>query len=573
VPDLKHLPPPEFVGSYEAVRLFLARAQARRREFALTPDNAYTVAAVCARLDGIPLAIELAAARAGSLPVEEIAARLDQRFRLLTGGPRDAPSRQQTLRATLDWSWALLSPAEQALLRRLSVFAGGWTLAAAEAVCTGDGIERWEVLDGLDGLVSKSLAHLDEREAEARYGLLETVRQYAAEYLVTSGEEEVVRARHLAWCLALVEQAEPALTGPEQDVWLGRLEQEHDNLRVALRWASERGLGERGLRLAGALWRFWWMRGYFSEGRGWLEAALASGGPATPLARARALNGAGILAESQSDLAQAMALHEEALAWRRALGDKQGIATSLNNLGNVAYWQGRYAAAATLYGESLDLFRELGHKTGIVRTLGNLGNVAYGQGDYTRAAALQEESLVLQRELGDKQGIATSLNNLGNVAERQGDYVQAAALYEESLALRRELGNKEGVASTLTNLGLLAYIQDDYGRATTLLREALLLSRDIGAKGLMPDGLEGLAWSAVAQGQPERAARLGGAAETLREALGMPLPREEQTGHDRAVRAMRAALSEDVFATTWEEGRAMPLQTAISLALDPGSDR
>jgi predicted ATPase/class 3 adenylate cyclase/Tfp pilus assembly protein PilF len=606
VPDPKHLPPRELVGSYEAVRLFVARARAQRREFVLDERNSLVVAMVCARLDGIPLAIELAAARAGTLPVEVIAARLDHSIKMLTGGPRDVLPRHQTLRATLDWSHDLLSRPEQVLLRRLAVFAGGWILEAAEQVCTGEAAECGDVLDLLSALVKKSLVLLEEAGSGPRYRLLETVRQYAREQLEVAGETAQVGDQHLAWCLALAEEAEPALVGPEQEVWLVRLEAEHDNVRAALAWARERAAGERGLRLAGALWRFWDMRGDLGEGRSWLEAALASSGPAAPLARARALNGAGNLAEAQGDYRRALALHAEALAVRRALGDTLGIAGSLNNLGNVAYKQADYARAAALYEESLALKRELGDTLGMAVSLNNLGMVAWQQADYARAAALYEESLALRRELGDKEGIAGSRNNLGNVAYMQGDYARAAALVEKSLALqrelrdkegiahsftdlgmvaymqgdyaratarleeglilRRELGDKEGIAGSLNYLGMVAYLQGDFGRATALLHEALLLSRDIGAKRLMAEGLEGLAWVAAVDGQSQQAAWLGGAAERLRQALGVPLSPDFRLNHDQAVQALCAALGEDAFAVAWAAGQALALDQAIALA-------
>jgi tetratricopeptide (TPR) repeat protein len=558
-------------------------------------------------LDGIPLALELAAARVSSLPAEGIAARLDDRFKLLIGGPRTALPRQQTLRAALDWSHDLLSLSEQVLLRRLAVFAGGWTLEAAEGMCADEPVERWEILDLLSALVNKSLVLPEDVENGPRYRFLETVRQYARERLEMAGETAQMRDRHLAWCLALAEQAEPALVGAEQEVWLGRLEAEHDNVRAALAWVRERSAVDLGLRLAGALWRFWSVRGYLSEGRQWLEAALAGEGAAAPEARAQALYGAGNLASSQGDHARSVALHEKALALWRELGNRQGIAGSLNSLGNVAYQQGDYMQAAALYEESLALKRELGDKWSIAAALNNLGAVASEQGDYARAAALLEESLVLKRELGDKQGIAASLNNLGNGVRQQGDYARAAALHAESLALKRELGDKQGIAYSLHNLadvaylqgdyaraaalaeeslmlrreledkqgianslhslGIVMYMQGDHGRASTFLREAVLLGREIGARWLLTGALEVFAWVMAVRGHPERAAQLGGAAESQREILGVPLPPEQRTSHDRALQAMRATLREDAFAAAWAEGRALSLDQAINLVL------
>jgi tetratricopeptide (TPR) repeat protein len=542
-----------------------------------------------------------------SLPAEGIAARLDDRFKLLTGGPRTALPRQQTLRAALDWSHDLLSLSEQALLRRLAVFAGGWTLEAAESVCAGETVASREVLDLLSALVNKSLVLLEDAEDGPRYHFLETVRQYARGRLEMAGETVQVRDRHLAWCFALAEQAEPALVGAEQEVWLGRLEAEHDNVRAALAWVGERGAVDLGLRLAGALWRFWSVRGYLSEGRQWLEMALAGKGPAAPEARARALNGAGNLASSQGDHARAVALHEKALALWRELGNRQGIAGSLNSLGNVAYQQGDYMQAAALYEESLALKRELGDKWSIAAALNNLGAVASEQGDYARAVALLEESLVLKRELGDKQGIAASLNNLGNAVRQQGDYVRAAALHAASLALKRELGDKQGIAYSLHNLadvaylqgdyaraaalteeslmlrreledkqgianslhslGIVMYMQGDHGRASRFLREAVLLGWEIGARWLVTGALEVFAWVMGVSGQPERAAQLGGAAESQREILGVPLPPEQWASHDRALQAMRGTLGEDALAAAWAEGRTLSLDQASGLAL------
>jgi predicted ATPase/Tfp pilus assembly protein PilF len=615
VPPLDHLPAPEELGQYAAVVLFVARAQERRADFALTAQNARAVAAVCARLDGMPLAIELAAARVGSLPVGAIAARLDDRFRMLTGGPRTAVPRQQTLRATLDWSYDLLSEGEQRLLDRLSVFAGGWTLEAAEAVCAGEGIEDWEVLDLLGGLVDKSLVLLEEGgpdEERGRYRLLETVRQYGWERLGASGEEATrVRDRHLAWCVALVEEAEPELTGPEQVRWFDRLEAEHDNLRAALDWSVGEGSAGQGLQLAGALWRFWQMRGHLSEGRRWLGETLARSHTAAVPAniRACAFNAAGNLAWEQGDPASAMVLHEECLALRRELGDTRSIAGSLNNLGLVANQQGDYGRAMALYEEALVLFRELGDKQGIAvaggnlgraavrqggdlgraaalhkealelcrelgntegiaMALGDLGRVVAIQGDLERAAALHEEALGMWRALGGRSGSASSLNLLGRVAYQRGEYGRAAALHEDALALFRVLDDKQGIAASLENLGKVARMQGDLGRAAALHEESLLLSREVGSRWLVAISLESLAWVVAARAQAGLAARLSGAVEALREALGVPLPPEQRAGHGQAMQAMRAALGEEAFAATWAEGRAMALHEAIALALE-----
>lgn len=556
------------LGAYEGVRLFVERARARRPDFALREENAAVVARICRRLDGMPLAIELAAARVGSLPVEEIAARLARSLDVLTGGPRDVLPRQQTLRATLDWSWRLLAEPERLLLRRLAVFADGYKADAAEAVCAGEGINGAEVPELLEGLTHKSLVGLDESDDGGRYGLLETVRQYAAEQLAAAGEAPMVRDRHLIWCVALAEGAAPELSGSEQGVWLSRLEREHDNLRAALGWAREREEGERGLRLAAALSRFWYTRGYLREGRGWLEGALARNAAAPAGLRAAALKGAGNLALNQGEYARAALLYQEALVLFRAIGDQQGIAGSLTNLGVVADRQGDYGHAAALFEEAVAVARQRGDTLQIARTLGNLAAVWDRQGDYTRGAALYEEARSLFEVLGDRQGIATALDNLGVVAFRQGEYGRAAALHEESLALARELGDRHASIVSLINLAAVADRQGDHGRSTALLQEGLLLGREIGAGDEVADILERLAWVAIAEGHASRAVRLGGAAEARWEALSVPPAREDRAEHGRAVQAMRAALGAEAFAAAWSEGRALSLEQAIALALE-----
>jgi predicted ATPase/class 3 adenylate cyclase len=569
VPDPRHLPPPELTGSYEAVRLFVARATERRPYFGLTPQNARMVAAVCARLDGIPLAIELAAARVGSLSVEGIAARLDDRFRLLTGGARDALPRQRTLRAALDWSYDLLSEAEQALLDRLSVFAGGWTLTAAEVVGAGEGVEDWGVLDLLGSLVHKSLVQAEERAGgELRYALLETVRQYGLERLAAAGGAPAVRDRHLAHFLALAAEAEPHLTGAGQMEWLARLEGEHDNLRAALSWARAQADGERGLRLAAALCWFWYMRGDLSEGRGWLAEALARASTAPAALRATALNGAGNLASDQGEYGQAEVLYEQALALRRELGDTRGIAGSLSNLAGVAERRGDYGRAVPLFEEALTLARVSGDTLGIAKTLGNLGLALGQQGDIEREAALFEEALALFRALGDTMSIAGALDNLGQVAFQQGAYERARALHEEALALFRALEAKRGIAGSLTNLGAVAEREGAYGRATALSRESLLLNRAIGAEEQVVEGLQTMVLVAAARGQATRATQLAGAAGALREALDVPMRPHQQPIFTQAVQAIRMALGEEAFAAAWAEGQALALEEAVALALE-----
>lgn len=531
LPDLKHLPPAENLAQYGAVALFVRRARAAKPSFTMTNENAPAVAEICTRLDGLPLAIELAAARIKLLSPQAMLARLENRFKLLTGGAQDLPSRQQTMRGAIAWGYDLLAEDEKRLFRQLSIFVGGCTLEAVEAVCNGEGDLEIDVLSGVESLLDKSMLRQKEQaDGEPRFTMLETIREYGLECLKESGETETLRRRHANFFLALAEGAEPELTGSRQVELLGQLETEHDNLRAALQWMEAGGEIELGLRLAGALWRFWDVHGYLSEGRKWLEGFLgraqSSSIPAS--VRAKATNGAGVLAGTQGDFERQDVILQESLALYRELGDKLGVAQSLNNLGSIAYSRGDWERAAALYTESLSLRRELGDKWGIANSLNNLGGVAYSQGDYERAAALYAESLDLRRGLGDRRGIGMSLNNLGEVAQQQGDYERAAALYMESLDLRRELGDKLFIASSLSNLGEVA----------------------------------------CDQGDCERAAQLFGAAEALRETIGSPLPLAKRHEYERRVAAACDALGQESFAAAWAEGRAMTLEQAIAYALE-----
>ena len=388
LPDPKQVHTPGSIAQFEAVLLFTDRARLARADFQVTNQNVSALASVCYRLDGIPLAIELAAARVRFLSVEEIDGKLDQRFHLLTGGSRTALPRQQTLRSLIDWSYDLLGDPEKLLLQQLSVFAGGWTLAAAEQVCIGAGMADGEVLDLLSSLSDKSLVVAEQKDGHSRYRLLETVRQYAREKLVESGGGEAVRERHRDYFLALAEEAEPKLVGAEQAEWLQRLEEEHENLRAGLDWSLLAAGSDGGLRLCGALENFWRARGHFSEGREWCSRVLGkAGGENRMPERANVLNVTGVLAYYQSDYPAARALQEECLAIRRHVGDKRGMASSLNNLGNVAQDQGDYPAARSLHEESLAIVRELGDRRRIAASLGNLGSVARNHGDFPTAWA------------------------------------------------------------------------------------------------------------------------------------------------------------------------------------------
>jgi predicted ATPase/class 3 adenylate cyclase/Flp pilus assembly protein TadD len=520
VPNPREPQTPQNLVRHEAVRLFIERATAANPAFALTSQNAQALASVCYRLDGIPLAIELAASRVRAMPLDQIESRLDSRFRLLTGGSRTALPRQQTLRALIDWSYDLLNDSEKAVLCRLSVFAGGWTLEGAEAVCVGEGIEDWEVLDLLTSLVDKSLVNYEDWEPSGRYRMLETVRQYARDRLMERGESIAVRQRHQDYFLAWAEAATLKLTGADQAEWLHRLEIEHENLRAGLDWSLSEMGDVQSLRFCKAVQRFWWMRGHLTEGREWSERALSQ--PALPdwnLERANVLNGTGVIAWMQGDFASARAYHEQSLALYRQIGDSKGTGDALNGLGIVLCAQGDYTSALTCYQESLAIKRELGDRS-ITDTLGNLGVVAFARSDYGSARAYYEESLALQRQREDRRGIALSLNGLGVVADEQGEYDSARAYHEESLAIRRELGDRRGIAWSLNNLGAGADARGDYVAARNYHEESLAIRREIGDQSGITWSLHGLAVVAYEMGDFDAALTYNTESMALRKEIG-----------------------------------------------------
>jgi tetratricopeptide (TPR) repeat protein len=555
---------------------------------------------VCARLDGIPLALELAAAQTRVLPVAQLAARLDGGFTLLTGGARTAPTRQRTLEATVDWSYALLEAPERALFARLAVFAGGWTLEAAEAVCAAAG--RAAVFELLARLVDKSLVQLEEQpDGTARYRLLEPIRQYARARLAAHEGAAAVQAQHAAYYLALAEQAELELKGVRQGVWLRRLEREHDNLRAALRWFLEHGGLEPAARMGEALWRFWRVRGHLDEFRAWVEDLLGrsgggrspvelarppagheAGGVAEPRAtgdgvaavataavRAVALRGAAQLARTEGDSARAVALLEQSLALRRRAGDRRAVAAALVELAMIAVDRREWRRAAALLEESLTLRRQAGDAWGTAEALHELGIVAREQGDWPRAEALLEEALALQRELRDDAQAAWSLYDLGILALRHpGDAARAVARFEASLGLWRALGFKRGVAQALGGLASIALREGDGARAAALWREGLALWWALGATVPVALCLESLAAAAAAQEQFARAARLLGAAEAWWRQLGGRRGASDESGrHERAAARARAALGAEPYALAWTAGHVLPPEQAIAYAL------
>jgi predicted ATPase/DNA-binding CsgD family transcriptional regulator len=572
------------IGQSEAVQLFVERACAAMPGFSLTERNAGAVAQICQRLDGIPLALELAAARVRALSVEQLAARLDDvvvggsvgstgdRFRLLTGGSRASLPRQQTLRAAIDWSYALLSKPERLLLRRLSVFSGGWALEAAEDVCAGDGLGRDEVLGLLLELVGKSLVAADPEGGEARYRLLQTLRRYASEQLREAGEEAAMRSRHLAWCATLTEEVARRIDGGEQTKWLGALEREHDNFRTALAWSlaetepGDPAAAERirlGLRLAGALGWFWYLHSHLEEGRRWLGGVLAAAEPRATAPRARALTLAGLLAENQGDYRQAEALVREGLDQARRIEDAPGVARALTVLGLVARNVGAYDEATTSLEGGLATARSCGERWIEMVSLLWLGSVARYRGDAQRATELLDASLVVSRALGDEIIRLRVLSHRGMVAHAQGHERRATELLEESLALANRVGSKWGAAVALIDLGIVAGAQGDTGRAATACLAGLRLFRELGDRWGTARGLHTLGRLAAALGDLERAARLYGAAARLREAIGAPPRLSERPMYERDLADVRARLGEAAFAVAHAAGWAMSPDAAI----------
>jgi predicted ATPase/DNA-binding SARP family transcriptional activator/Tfp pilus assembly protein PilF len=559
---------PELLLRYDSVKLFVDRAQVARLDFQLTPENAAAVAALCARLEGLPLALELAAARIRVLTPAQVLARLEQRFELLVSRERTVDPRQRSLRATLDWSNQLLSPELQHFFAQLSVFRGGWSLEAAEAVC-----QEPMALDSIEQLRECSLILVAEEARQTRYRLLESVREYAREQL---GDEECValERQHAHFYLALAEEAASRLIGAEQAIWLNRLETEHDNLRAALAWAVRRGKAELGLRLGTALWRFWHVRGHLREGRDRLDTLLAmSAAAARDRLRARALDAAGALAHDQGDLEKAAALHEESLTIARDCEDPDTVASALNNLGNVARDQGSDEQATAFYEAALAAWRQLGNMPRVAIALNNLGSVAKDRGDDAQAFAFYRQSLSLQRESGNQRGIATALNNMGNVAISQGQYEQAAELLDQSLSILRELRDSYVMAMVLDSLANLAFEQGDLTRAADLHRECLHVCIELENRQAIAGSLEGLARVLAARHPPAserrlQAARLYAAAERLRELTGSPLPESDRARHDRGISAARSGVEEGAWRAAWAEGREMSLPLLIAGAVD-----
>jgi predicted ATPase/class 3 adenylate cyclase len=616
LPDPKALPSSYTLSQYAAVALFIQRAQDVKLDFQVTNENAPAVAEICHRLDGLPLAIELAAARIKLFAPELLLKRLEQRLSILIGGPRDAPTRQQTIRSTIDWSYQLLDEGEQALFARLGVFVGGCTLEAIEAVCNVDGDLPTNVVEGVSALTDKSLLRQTEGvNGEPRFVMLETIREYALERLAESSDAPTIRLRHAEYYLALAEGAEPQLLGREQHIWLDRLEREYSNLRAALAWSqtvpSDR---ELNLRLAGILSWFWYFCGYLSEGYDWLEGALAKTNRESILVdlsavRAKALYGAGLLALEQDDYAMACARLEESVALYQKQGDKRGEASALNALGDALLYRGDYTAARELEETSVILWRDVGEEWGLALALHDLGKVMRFQGDYFTARMIQEESMILWRNTGNPWGLALAFEDsgilalfegdytvaqaelaqavtlsqglrdkhrlvsahygLGDIARLLGDYRQASLYYEEGLRYARELGAKRDIAFMLANLGHIALHQDNDTQAIALFNESLMLFHHDWDKSCIAVNLAGLGGVARVQNQLERAARLLGAAGALQDGIeAIILWPVDRADYECNVAAVRVQLDDATFATAWIGGQAMALEQAIAYALE-----
>jgi predicted ATPase/serine/threonine protein kinase/DNA-binding CsgD family transcriptional regulator len=613
LPDPRSLPDLTALSHNAAIALFLQRAQSVKPDFQLTNANARAIVEICVRLDGLPLAIELAAVRMKLFPPQALLARLDQRLAVLAGVSRDLPVRQQTLRNTIAWSYNLLNAEEQRLFRRLSVFVDGCTLQAIEAVCTAlaDSNGGTQVLDGIASLIDKSLLQQTEQEGEEpRFMMLETIREYGRERLAINEETEATRQAHAEYYLALAEEAEPQLLSNQQIMWLEQLDREHKNLRVALHWLLERVEAEQNLemalRLGAALEQFWVIRGYHNEGRTFLDQALAASEGVTTPVRAKGLSAAGRLALNQGDFERGEVLCEQHLTLSRELGDTAGIALALQRLAVIAWVRNNITAAYAFTEEALGIWRELDDKAYIAWALSWLANMTSQQGMYVRGLALFEESLAMYRQLenkagladvlcrlaeahyvsqsdpelivslleesletfrnmGDKMGLAACLRLSGQLALSQGNATEARSLAEEALALFRETGQRQGISLSLCLLARVEANQGNHATARALYEQSLATaSRGIDDMGLVASCLEGLAVVAAVQDEPVWAVRLWGAAEVYREVIGVPLPPVDRTAHGNDVAAARSKLGEKTFAAAWVEGRTMTPDQALA---------
>jgi predicted ATPase/predicted Ser/Thr protein kinase len=558
------------VGSSPAVDFFLDRARAVKPGFELTDENAAAVAGICRRLDGLPLAIELAAARVKLLSPQAILSRLESSLELLTGGAHDLPTRQRTLRDAIDWSYNLLEPPEQALLARLGVFAGGCSLEVADAVC-GDQMQLGEVFEGLASLVDKSLVRQsDGADGEPRFRLLETIREYALERLEAQGELDQLHRRHAERYLELVLAAEPELTRANQALWLNRLDEENDNIRAALAWTVAAGEVELGLQLAGALVRFWSTRGLMGEGRRWLGEALAASEGVAPATLAKAYFASGYAALGEGDFVPAKEAFERSLELAKEAGERSAEAATLAQLAWLAMSAGQYEEASQLAEQSTELATETGDKLTASGAVSTLAEIAAANDDYEEAVRLFERGLALRRGLGDKRLIANSLLRLGRAELTRGDDDRATTLLEEGLALARQVRDTWSISVAVANLGRVQLRTDgEPARAHALLVEGLKLARDRNDKRVAAECVQGIAAVNAIEGRAREAARLFASAELLLETTGATLSPAEEAIRDQFLTPLQTGLGEPAFATEWEAGRSLTPEEAIALALEP----
>jgi predicted ATPase/Tfp pilus assembly protein PilF len=568
VPPLVDVPDLQPLSQYSAVQLFIQRSQSVKPDFQVTNENAPAVAEICHRLDGLPLAIELAAARNRILSPQALLARLDHRFEVLRGGMRDLPERQHTLYSAIDWSYSLLNENERCLFRRLSVFAGGWSFEAADAVCNLDGEELCQVMDGLEMLVDNSLLKPPEEvDGEPRLRMLEPIREFAHERLTDSGEADAIHGRHAKYYLSLAERAETEMHQSLQQAWYRRLEVELDNLRAAMCWTLDQGQYELAVRIAMALAIFWWTRGYRREGLHWLERGLEGAGSIPEAVRAKALNRAAFLTRDLGDYDRAVEMLLQSLALWWEIGDQAGIAFSLDKLGTTVMRQGDFTTATAMLEQALKLRRQLGDQHGTYATLNNLGLVASWQGHDEQAIELFSESAALARAAEDDHVLGIILTNLGEVYAHQGNCDQAETCYAEAASIYSKLGNRAGEADIIRDRGVLALKQNHLDQASDLLVKTILAFQQMDDREYTILAMERLATVAKELHSPDRAVRLLSATESLRKVVGVARTPVDQRDYAECLAGVRSQLDEAAFAAAWAEGSAMPFKQAVAYAV------
>jgi predicted ATPase/DNA-binding CsgD family transcriptional regulator len=576
LPEANAILSEEAINDYPSLTLFLKRSTEVYPNIGVNATNIAAIAEICRRLDGLPLAIELAAARSKLLTPTAMLGRIERRLPLLTGGARDLPVRQQTMRAAIAWTHDLLNPEERTLYQRLTVFAGSFALSAAEAVC-GDWVidgqaSTVDVLSGIESLVDKNLLRPVEsslqRSEEPRFAFLETIREFGLEELGSSGERDEVRHRHAAWALALTEQIDPVFIGPKQTIYLGQLDDELENMNEALRWAHEQQNAEFCMRLANALWRYWYIRGFQREGREWLDRAQSIPGAelVSPGVRARTVNNRANFALDMSDYSTAQGLYEQALAIRREIGDDAGSADCLNNLGILAACQSDFVRECALMGEAVSIYRTVNSPDRLSNGLCNYGATLNTNGKHEEAAAILNEAIEIQRLRGDLLGESYSRLHLGEVARDTGDLSSATAQFEQALSQMRRLGDKRGMGVACSSLGRLASATD-LGRSASFHGQALNFRWDIGDRRGIAEDLEGLAAVAVGRGRATRAAELIAIAAAIREEIGSPVADRNRAAVDATTANARQSLGSSAFEAAWSAGKLMSLERAVSEGL------